>query len=88
MGQIQAVRSTFEKPITILSQKAVFTESKLKEITVKQDSAFKGKQIIELRQRTIVDGPIHFESGRGEVQIFPGSQVLGIVSGGKIIKKQ
>ena len=87
LGQIQAIGSTFDKPITILSQKAVFTDSKIKQITVKQDSAFKGKQIIELRQRTIVDGPIHFESGRGEVQIFPGSYVHGIVSGGKIVKK-
>lgn len=88
LGQIQAIRSTFEKPLTILSQRAVFRESKLKEIIVKQDDGYRGKQIIELRQRTIVDGPIHFESGKGEVQIFPGSQVLGVVSGGKIVKKR
>lgn len=87
MGQIQAVRSTFENPITILSQKAVFTESKLKGINVKKDSSYKGKQIIELRRRTIVNGNIHFESGKGEVHLFPGSQVLGLVDGGKIVKK-
>ncbi len=87
MGSIQAVRSNIKQPITILSQKAVFTSTKLAGITVKQDSAFKGKQIIELRQGTIVDGPIHFESGKGEVLVYTGSQVLGAVTGGKIIKK-
>ena len=87
LGQIQAVQTTFEKPLTILSQRAIFTESKLKKIVVKQDCAYRGKQIIELRRRTIVDGSIHFESGKGEVQIFPGSQVLGLISGGKVVKK-
>jgi hypothetical protein len=28
-----------------------------------------------------------FESGKGEVLVYPGSQVLGQVTGGKIIKK-
>ena len=87
MGSIQAVRSTIKEPITILSQKAVFTSSKLAGITVKQDTAFKGKQTIELRQGTLVDGPIHFESGKGEVLLHTGSQVLGPVTGGKVIKK-
>jgi hypothetical protein len=88
MGSLQATRSTFREPITILSQKAVFTASKLTGITIKQDSAFKGKQIIELRQGTLVDGPIHFESGKGEVLLHSGSQVIGAVTGGKILKKQ
>lgn len=88
MGSFQATRSKIQEPITILSQKAIFTNSKISGITVKQDSAFKGKQIIELRLGTIVDGPIHFESGKGEVLLYPGSQVLGAVSGGKIVKKK
>jgi hypothetical protein len=87
MGSIQTVRSTIKEPITILSQRSLFTASKLKGITVKQDGAFKGKQIIELRQGTYVDGPIHFESGKGEVLLYTGSQVLGPVTGGKVIKK-
>lgn len=87
MGSIQTVRSKIEKPITILSQKSVFTNSTLAGITVKQDSGFKGKQIIELRLGTIVTGPIHFESGKGEVLLYQASQVLGEVTGGKVIKK-
>ncbi len=87
MGSFQAVRSQIEAPITILAQKTVLTHSKLAGITVKKDSAYKGKQIIELRGNSLVDGPIHFESGKGEVLVYPGSQVLGSISGGKLVKK-
>lgn len=87
MGSFQATRSTIQEPITVLTQRAIFTATKLAGITVKQDSGFKGKQILELRQGTLVDGPIHFESGKGEVILYTGSQVLGPVTGGKILKK-
>lgn len=87
MGSIQTTRSAIKEPLTIMSHKSVFTASKLMGITVKHDGASKGKQTIELRQGTLVDGPIHFESGKGEVLIFTGSQVLGPVTGGKVIKK-
>jgi len=40
-----------------------------------------------LKQRTVVDGPIVFESGKGEVHVYAGSQVLGTVTGGKVVKK-
>lgn len=87
LGSIQAVRSIFKQNITLLTQKAVFTGSTLEGITVRKDGACKGKQTIELKQKTLVKGPIVFESGRGEVLVYPGSQVLGQVTGGKIIKK-
>ena len=87
IGSIQATRSNIQAPLHILGQKAVFTASQLVGVTVKQDSGFKGKQTIELRQGTIVNGPIHFESGRGEVLIYSGSHVVGPITGGKAIKK-
>lgn len=87
MGSFQATRCQMEEPLTLLTQRAVFTGVKLTGIEVKRDSAYKGKQIIELRQKTLVDGPIHFESGKGEVLLYTGSQVLGPITGGKIIKK-
>ncbi len=87
LGSLQATHSTFRNAITILSQKAVFTGSRLEGITVQKDSGFKGKQVLELRQGTLINGPIHFESGKGEVLIFPGCQVLGPVTGGKVVKK-
>lgn len=87
MGSFQATRSKIQEHLTILSQKAVLTNSQLSNLTIKKDGAYKGKQTVELRGGTIVDGAIHFESGKGEVLIFPGSQVLGPVTGGQVIKK-
>lgn len=87
IGSLQASRSLFQKNITILTQKAVFTNSQLEGITVRKDSAAKIKQVIELKQKSVVNGSIHFESGKGEVIVYPGSQVLGQVTGGKVIKK-
>ncbi|HSX27110.1 MAG TPA: hypothetical protein VLE89_08925 [Chlamydiales bacterium] len=86
-GSLQAVHSTFLQPITLLTQKATFTHTKLQGITVQKDQGYKGKQVLELRQNTLVDGPIHFESGKGEVLLYPGSHVIGKVTGGKVIKK-
>lgn len=87
MGSLQAIRSTFEQSITILAQKAVFTASRLEGITVQQDSGFKGKQVIELKQGSVINGAVHFESGKGEVLLYPGCKILGQVTGGKIVKK-
>ena len=87
MGSLQATRTTFKNPLTILSQKALFTASSLDAITIKKDGGYKGKQIVELKQGTQINGPIHFEAGNGEVIVFPGCQVFGPVTGGKVIKK-
>lgn len=88
VGFIQAQNSKFEKPLTITSQKAVFIACELQGITLHQGDGFKGKQVLELKQGTIVHGPIVFESGKGEVYVYPGSQALDSVTGGKKIDKK
>lgn len=86
-GYLQAHGATIQQPVTLISQKAVFISSHLKGITFCSDGGYKGKQTLELRQRTIVDGPIHFESGKGEVLLYPTAQILGPVTGGKVVRK-
>jgi len=85
-GYLRAQDTTFDSPLTLGAHKAVFTSSKLNSITIQVENGFKAKQIVELKQGTIVDGSITFEAGKGEVHCY-GSQVLGPVIGGKIIKK-
>jgi hypothetical protein len=85
-GYLRAQDTTFEGPLTLGAHKAVFTASHLTSITIQKEEGFKAKQIVELKQGTIVDGPIHFESGKGEVHSY-GSKVLGPITGGKLIKK-
>lgn len=87
IGSLKTHSSTFEKPIAICTKKALFTHSKLDSITVRKEPSYKGKQIIEIKQGTIVSGPIHFESGKGEVHIDPSSRIEGKVTGGKVIRK-
>lgn len=87
LGSLQTQRTKIDKPLIINGQKALFSSSQLKGLTIRLMDGFKGKQIIELRHKSVVDGPITFESGKGEVHLYSGSQVLGPVSGGKIVKK-
>ncbi|HEY4254776.1 MAG TPA: hypothetical protein VGM34_00330 [Chlamydiales bacterium] len=86
-GTIRTQNTTFQSLLTLGAQKAFFASSHLHSITIRKDLSYKGKQLIELKQKTIVDGPITFESGRGEVHLYPGSQVLGPVTGGKVVRK-
>jgi hypothetical protein len=85
-GYLRAQDTTFEDHLTLGAHKAVFTASHLSSITVQIEEGFKAKQIIELKQGTTVSGPIHFESGKGEVHAY-NSKVTGPITGGKLIKK-
>jgi hypothetical protein len=86
-GSVQLVHTTVLKPLSILCQKVVFTASKLDAVTIRQDLGFKGKQILELKQGTLINGPVHFESGKGEIILFPGCKILGPITGAKVVKK-
>lgn len=85
-GTLQATHAKFLQPLTLQTRKATFTASKLDSIRV-QPTESKGKQILELRQGTEVNGSIVFESGNGEVHISRNSHLFGSVTGGKVLKK-
>ena len=86
-GSLQASGSEFCQPLILTGQKALFSKCKLSGITVRRDAAFKAKQVIELKDRTIVEGPIAFEGGNGEVLLYAGSKIHGAVTGGKVTHK-
>lgn len=87
-GHLRSVGCDFEGPIALHAHKAVFTATKIVSIYMKKQEAFKGKQIIELKQGSTVQGDIKFESGKGEVHLYPKSKVFGAIEGGKLIRKQ
>jgi len=87
-GYLRAQGTTFKGPLTLSLYKAVFTSSKiLGNIVVQRQEAFKGKQVIELKQGSVVEGTIVFESGKGEVHLYPGCKVYSSIEGGKLIRK-
>lgn len=85
-GYLRAQDTTFEGVLTLNANKAFFTHCKLNSIIIRREEGFKGKQIIELKQGCIVDGPIAFESGKGEVHLY-GGKLNGSITGGKLIRK-
>jgi len=87
IGSLRAEKSTFQDKLTVSGIKALLIGSKLNAVHVVKDPSFRGHQVLELRQRTTIDGPIVFESGKGEVHCHPGCYVLGSITGGKLIKK-
>jgi len=87
IGSLRAEKTTFKGPITLTGFKASFFGSKLDSLKILKEANFRGHQVIELKQKTIVDGPIVFEAGGGEVHCYPGSYVVGSITGGKLIKK-
>ncbi len=87
IGSLRAEKCTFKGHLNITGIRATFLGSQVGSIHVSKESNCKGHQIIELKQKTSVDGPIVFESGKGEVHSYPGSYVSGPITGGKLIKK-
>ncbi len=87
-GTLQATHAIFLQPLTLQTRKATFTASKLDSIRIQSNEDRKGKQVLELRQGTEVNGPIVFESGNGEVHVSRNSHLFGPVTGGKILKSK
>lgn len=87
VGTLRAEKSTFKGALTVDGLKASFMGSQVASLNIIKDTSFKGHQVIELKHKTVVDGPIVFEGGNGEVHCYPGSYVVGLITGGKLIKK-
>lgn|SRR3990167_7634621 len=87
-GSLKACSTSFEKPILFSGQKGAFSNCKLKGIAIEREFGFKAAQVIELKEKTEVDGPIHFKGGGGKVHLYPGSRILGTVTGGEIVYKK
>jgi hypothetical protein len=88
VGSLQAKNSDFQGTLAFTGQKALFTDCKLKGITMRRDAAFKANQVLELKGNTVISGPVVFEGGGGVVSLYPGSKIMGPVTGGVIKQKK
>lgn len=97
-GGLDAKKTTFNDIIDVSSNKMVFSDSSTHSITVrKTNSSFtlfgwspfdvQKEQVVELRDGTMVNGSITFESGQGKVYVYGNSKITGTVKGGIVIKK-
>jgi hypothetical protein len=85
-GLLTADKTKFNKGISIASETVVFKNCQIASINVRESR--NRVQIVELRDGTQVEGSIVFESGKGEVWLYPGSVVKGDVVGAQIKKNR
>ncbi|MDE3055613.1 MAG: hypothetical protein KGI80_02825 [Verrucomicrobiota bacterium] len=88
VGALRASRSTFQKPLYFCGQRGVFVHCHLADLIVEREFGFKGAQVIELKEKSEVNGAIRFQGGNGKVFLYPGSRVLGEVTGGELVRKR
>ncbi len=80
-GVVNAIGSQFFKDLKLRTHKSSFSNCKLDTMTV-QEIPFVTKQVIHLKNGSLVAGDVTFESGHGEVVIDESSNVQGMVYGG------
>ena len=84
IGPLKAVKSTFQN-ITITSDQVTLVDSKTKDIVVEKNED--KKQVLHLKGKTIVEGNITFESGKGIVKQGPEVKVQGEIKGATVEKE-
>lgn len=86
-GALTAADTTFQKELSVASEKIILTTCSLETLTVRKVAGFEGIQIIDLRSGTKVTGPIVVASGDGEVWLSSNSEASGEISGAKVYRK-
>lgn len=85
-GALIATDSRFADELSVSSERAVFNSYDLTSLHILRVGGYQGVQVVELRGKTRIDGPITFDSGKGEVIADPDTEISGGVIGGKIRK--
>jgi hypothetical protein len=87
-GFLDADKTEFQQGLSIASQKVILRGSTADSLTIREVKGFTGKQVVYLRNGTVITGPIVFESGNGELWVSLSSKISeDLVSGGQIYRK-
>lgn len=86
-GSLNAENTEFQKELSVASQKITLRSCSVNSLTVREVSGFNGRQIIDLRSGTKVNGPIIVESENGEIWLSSNSVVSGPISGAQVHRK-
>lgn len=86
-GGLVATATKFGSEVSVASPKITFDGCSVASLRVRGGVFLSGKQIVELRGGTHIDGPVVVESGNGEIWVFSGSKVSGTVEGAQVIQK-
>lgn len=84
IGPLKAGKSIFQN-LTITSDKVILEDSKTKDIVVEKNED--KKQVLHLKGKTIVEGNITFESGKGTVKQGSEVKIQGEIKGATVEKE-
>lgn len=85
-GNITAQDSCFEGALTATADIVCLTNTKTGALCIKDCGPYWDKQIIRIRNGSVVAGDITFESGRGRVMIDDSSRFIGTLCGGRFLE--
>ncbi len=85
LGTFIAERSRFDEPIFAFTKEMEFNCSRVDSIHINKVGHTPLTQIVKLKNGTVVEGNITFESKNGEIWLYKESRFLGAVVGGKIV---
>jgi cytoskeletal protein CcmA (bactofilin family) len=86
-GNVTAQNSTFEGTLTATADIVCLSHTQAKSIRIKDCGPYWDKQIVRLRQESVVEGDIIFESGRGRLLMDDCSRFKGTLSGGQFLEQ-
>ncbi len=76
----------FVEELSVSSERVVFNSCDLASLHILRVGEYHDVQIVELRRKIRIDGPITFDSVKGKVIADPDTEMTGKVIGGKIRK--
>lgn len=86
VGKLEAKKTIFNN-LTITAKNIKLSETKANNITIKDNSKepfLKGEQVFELKNETIINGDVTFESKLGKILISKDSRINGKVTGAEV----
>ncbi len=82
-GKLRATDSTFAKELSVAAHRIALNACTLHGLRILKSKGRAALQIVELKEGTVVDGPVIFEGRKGEITMDRESEITGKVIGGK-----
>lgn len=86
-GNVTAQNTVFEGTLTATADIVCLSHTQAKLIRIKDCGPYWDKQIVRLRQESVVEGDIIFESGRGRLLMDDCSRFKGTLCGGQFVEQ-
>ncbi|SCA58709.1 hypothetical protein AB751O23_AL_00090 [Chlamydiales bacterium SCGC AB-751-O23] len=87
VGELEAENTQFMKTLIFIGEELELKKTQAQDIILKKPNESKLTQRVRVREGSVVQGNIIFESGDGEVILDNDSRFLGNVQGGRVVSE-